>query len=83
MPVALITGTSTGIGLQTALLFARKGYRVWAGARTPSSSKIRNSLCNLQLAPITARRSYPRAMNCSAQKLCGRVLMWSVPGCHR
>jgi len=35
MPSALITGTSTGIGLETALYFARNGYRVFAGARKP------------------------------------------------
>jgi NAD(P)-dependent dehydrogenase (short-subunit alcohol dehydrogenase family) len=33
MPTALVTGTSTGIGLETALYFARQGYRVFAGAR--------------------------------------------------
>src|SRR5215467_16341667 len=35
MPTALVTGTSTGIGLETALYFAQQGYRVFAGARKP------------------------------------------------
>ncbi len=35
MQIALVTGTSTGIGLETALHFARHGYRVFAGARKP------------------------------------------------
>jgi NAD(P)-dependent dehydrogenase (short-subunit alcohol dehydrogenase family) len=39
MPTALITGTSTGTGLATARLFAARGYRVIAGARTPASSE--------------------------------------------
>lgn len=33
-PVAIVTGTSTGIGRATALLFARRGYRVFATVRT-------------------------------------------------
>jgi NAD(P)-dependent dehydrogenase (short-subunit alcohol dehydrogenase family) len=35
MPVALITGASTGIGLATALHFGRHGHDVWAGVRNP------------------------------------------------
>lgn len=35
MPNALVTGSSTGIGLETALHFARNGYRVYAAARKP------------------------------------------------
>ena len=33
MPVALVTGCSSGIGLATALHFARQGYEVFAGVR--------------------------------------------------
>ena len=33
MPAVLVTGTSTGIGLATALRFARAGYRTWATMR--------------------------------------------------
>jgi NAD(P)-dependent dehydrogenase (short-subunit alcohol dehydrogenase family) len=38
MPVALITGTSTGIGLATALHFSRQGHDVWAGVRNPAAA---------------------------------------------
>lgn len=37
MPTAFITGTSTGIGREAALHFARQGYRVFAGARNPAA----------------------------------------------
>src|SRR5579885_3211349 len=38
MPIALVTGTSTGIGLETVLAFARRGYRVFAGIRNPATA---------------------------------------------
>ena len=38
MPVALVTGCSSGIGLATALHFAREKYDVWAGVRNPAGA---------------------------------------------
>ena len=38
MAVALITGTSTGIGLASALHFGRQGHDVWAGVRNPAAA---------------------------------------------
>ena len=38
MPAVLVTGTSTGIGLATALRFARAGYRTWATMRDLAKS---------------------------------------------
>ena len=38
MPVALVTGCSSGIGLATALHFAREKYDVRVGVRTPAAA---------------------------------------------
>ena len=51
MPTALITGTSRGIGLETALAFARAGHTVFATMRTPSASP--------DLAAIASRENLP------------------------
>jgi NAD(P)-dependent dehydrogenase (short-subunit alcohol dehydrogenase family) len=39
MKTVVITGTSKGIGLETALAFGRKGYKVYAGMREPDSAE--------------------------------------------
>jgi NAD(P)-dependent dehydrogenase (short-subunit alcohol dehydrogenase family) len=38
MSVALVTGCSSGIGLATAVHFARQKYDVWAGVRDPAGA---------------------------------------------
>src|SRR5215831_8029930 len=40
MKSVLITGTSRGIGLETALAFGRAGYTVHATMRNPSQSRL-------------------------------------------
>ncbi len=45
MKTVLITGTSKGIGLETALTFARAGYKVFATMRNPNStSDLKNKI---------------------------------------
>lgn len=55
MPVALVTGASTGIGLETVIAFARKGYSVYAGARNPERAELLQAAIGEGL-PISATR---------------------------
>jgi NAD(P)-dependent dehydrogenase (short-subunit alcohol dehydrogenase family) len=52
MPVALITGTSTGIGLATALHFARQGHDVWAGVRNPAAATDLRAAIDKKRLPV-------------------------------
>jgi len=51
MPSVLITGTSKGIGFESALAFARAGYNVHATMRNPAASP--------KLAEIASRENLP------------------------
>jgi NAD(P)-dependent dehydrogenase (short-subunit alcohol dehydrogenase family) len=53
MASALITGTSKGIGLETALAFARAGYQVYATMRNPSQSPALAETAAREKLPIT------------------------------
>jgi NAD(P)-dependent dehydrogenase (short-subunit alcohol dehydrogenase family) len=51
MAVSLVTGTSSGIGLATALHFAREGHEVWAGVRNPAgATELREAIDRDRLA---------------------------------
>ena len=56
MKNAVVTGTSTGIGLTTSLHLARNGYQVFAGMRNLAKSE--------ELATAAARKNCPyRSLN--------------------
>jgi NAD(P)-dependent dehydrogenase (short-subunit alcohol dehydrogenase family) len=52
MPTVLITGTSRGIGLETALAFARAGHTVFATMRNPSASPALAEIASREQLPI-------------------------------
>ena len=52
MKSVLITGTSRGIGLETALAFGRAGYTVHATMRNPSQSPRLSQMAAEQNLPI-------------------------------
>jgi NAD(P)-dependent dehydrogenase (short-subunit alcohol dehydrogenase family) len=53
MPSVLITGTSKGIGLETALAFGRAGYKVHATMRKPSNSPELAQAAAKEKLPVT------------------------------
>ena len=53
MSSVLITGTSKGIGLETALTFGRAGHTVHATMRNPSASPELAQMANRENLPIT------------------------------
>ena len=51
--VAIVTGCSSGIGEATAIAFARAGYRVFAGVRSPAAmARVADTARGVRLRPI-------------------------------
>lgn len=72
MSVVLITGSSTGIGLATAIHLAKKGHNVYATMRNPSASPL-NSIVNGESLQIKTL-SLDVNSDYSVQKAIDRVL---------
>ena len=53
MKSVIITGTNRGIGLETALAFARKGYKVFAAVRDPKKAERIKNIIKAESLPIT------------------------------
>ncbi len=53
MKTALITGTSKGIGLETALAFGRAGYKVFATMRNPEAAGDLKQTIKAEVLDIT------------------------------
>jgi NAD(P)-dependent dehydrogenase (short-subunit alcohol dehydrogenase family) len=76
-PVALVTGCSTGIGLETALLLAQKGFRVFAALRNLKKAgplRQRAEGLSLEILPmdVDQLKSVNRAVASLLQKT-GRI----------
>jgi NAD(P)-dependent dehydrogenase (short-subunit alcohol dehydrogenase family) len=51
--VAVVTGSSSGIGLETALLLARSGFQTYATMRNLKKSKNITEIANIENLPLT------------------------------
>jgi len=78
MASVLITGTSSGIGLATALAFGRAGHRVYATMRNPGRAPELGALAAREKLPITVS-TMDVDSDISVQEETGRVLKENGP----
>lgn len=50
--VALITGSSSGIGFETSVLLAKNGFHTYASMRNPEKSRVITEIANREKLPI-------------------------------
>ncbi len=73
MKSVIITGANRGIGLETSLSFARKGYKVFATMRKPDSAKILQQKIEKESLPITMHQMDVDSDE-SVKKTIGKIL---------
>src|SRR5215831_14900963 len=56
MSIALVTGSSTGIGFETAVALARSNHEVFAGMRNPNAAPELAALASKEKLPISVVR---------------------------
>jgi NAD(P)-dependent dehydrogenase (short-subunit alcohol dehydrogenase family) len=76
----LITGCSSGIGFETALVFARNGYDVYAGVRNPESEGATGlrHLAHTEKLPIT-----PITLDITSQESITKAIKMVTAKTHR
>ncbi len=52
--IALVTGSSSGIGFETALLLARNGFHTYASMRNLEKSKNITEIANRENLPLAS-----------------------------
>ena len=75
MSVILVTGSSTGIGQETALHMARKGHQVYAAVRSPqTATDLRDNIAaeNLPVEVIELNLLKPDTINAAVEQIVAR-----------
>ena len=67
--VAIVTGSSSGIGYETALLLARSGFHTYASMRNPEKSKNITEIANTEKLQLQIVHSMSTMIDLSKKQL--------------